>query len=188
METGWVLRRPGGEHPHGLIASGKREKAMKNDERFVHVASRGVCWLSAVSLFFMMVLTCCDVILRYFGYPIRGTYDVVGLSSAFVLALPIAYTQLLRGHVGIDFIVQKFPVRLRRAIDVTNGVLNFVVYTLLAWQCSLYGIKLWSVGRVSESVKIPLFPFPLVVAFGCALMSVVLLFELYRFVRPVEEA
>ena len=146
--------------------------------KLAQTVSRGVCWAAALGLSVMMVLTFSDVVLRYFGYPIKGAYDIVGLSGAFAIALPIAYTQVLRGHIGIDFIVARFPKRVRGVIDTVNRVLNIGVYSLLAWQCAVYGKKLWSVGRVSETLKLPIFPFPFVVAVGCALMSVVLVIEL----------
>lgn len=145
----------------------------------VHSLTRWICWLSVLALAAIMVLTCSDVVLRYFGYPIRGTFDVVGLLGAAVIALPIAYTQILRGHIAIGFIVSKFSKRAQTIIEIINGFLNIGLYSLLAWQCYLYGSKLWRLGRVSETVLIPIFPFAYIVAFGCALMCLVLLIELY---------
>ncbi|MBU2498250.1 MAG: TRAP transporter small permease [Proteobacteria bacterium] len=159
---------------------------MLSVEKVALGASRGICWVSALGLSVMMLLTSLDVVLRYFGHPIKGSYDVVGLSGAFVLALPIAYTQLMRGHVGIDFIVLRFSSGAQKIIDIMNCLLNIGVYSLLTWQCALYGKKLFLVGRVSETIKIPLFPFPYVVAAGFALMSLVLLIELYKLVVQAE--
>jgi TRAP-type C4-dicarboxylate transport system permease small subunit len=135
----------------------------------------------------MMTLTFVDVISRYFGYPIKGSYDIVGMCGAFVIALPIAYTQMLKGHVAIDFIVIKLPGPAQKAIDSVNYLLNISFYGLLAWQCSIYGKKLWSVGRVSETIEIPLFPFPYVVAIGCALMCLILIIELINLFGNAEK-
>ncbi|MBW2340338.1 MAG: TRAP transporter small permease [Deltaproteobacteria bacterium] len=126
----------------------------------------------------MMFLTCADVVLRYFGYPIKGTFDVVGLLGAAVIALPIAYTQILRGHITIEFISSRYPRRVGRVVDSVNCLLNIVIYSLLVWQCSLYGNKLHNLGRVSETLQIPIYPFAYILAFGCAMMCLVLLVEL----------
>jgi len=126
----------------------------------------------------MMFLTCADVVLRYFGYPIKGTFDVVGLLGAAVIALPIAYTQILRGHIAIEFISSRYPRRVGRVVDSVNCLLNIVIYSLLVWQCSLYGNKLHNLGRVSETLQIPIYPFAYILAFGCAMMCLVLLVEL----------
>ena len=155
--------------------------------KVAHEVSRGICWVSVIGLSVMMLLTCGDVILRYFGHPIKGSYDIVGICGAFVIALPIAYTQMLKGHVGIDFIIIKLSGPVQKAIDSINYLLNIFIYGLLAWQCSVYGKKLWSVTRVSETLQIPLFPFPYVVAVGCALMCSILLIELLNLFRNAEK-
>lgn len=154
--------------------------------KVAYAVSKGICWVSALGLAAMMLLTCGDVIFRYFGYPIKGTYDIVGICGAFVIALSIAYTQMLRGHVGIDFIVMTLSSSVRKTIDTTNYLLNIFIYGLLAWQFGVYGKKLWSVGRVSETIQIPLFPFPFVVGIGCALMCLILLIELLNLISNAE--
>jgi len=160
---------------------------MPNVNKAASAVSRGVCWVAAAGLALMMFLTCLDVVLRYFGYPVKGAYDVVALSGAFVIALPIAYTQMQKGHIGIDFIISRFKKGPRRVIDSINCLLNVGVYAVLAWQCTVYGKKLFSVGRVSESIQIPLFPFPYVVAVGCGLMGIILLIEFINLVTQVGE-
>jgi TRAP-type transport system small permease protein len=160
---------------------------MKHPGRFLEVISKGLCWLSLASLSVMIILTSCDVVMRYFGRPIKGTFDIVGLCSVFVIALPIAYTQLAHGHIAIDFIIEKFPKKIRSMFDVTNYVLNFLIYAILAWQSILYGKKLWNLGRVSESVQIPLFPFPFVLALGGGLMCAVLLYQMYILLFKAEK-
>ncbi len=152
-----------------------------------YAVSRGICWISALGLLVMMTLTFVDVISRYFGYPIKGSYDIVGMCGAFVIALPIAYTQMHKGHVGIDFIVLKLPGPAQKAIDSTNYLLNISFYALLTWQSSIYGKKLWSVGQVSETIQIPLFPFPYVVAIGFALMCLILIIELINLFGNAEK-
>ena len=151
---------------------------MTHIRKVVYALSRWACWMAIIGLSIMMFLTCADVILRYFGYPIKGTFDVVGLLGAAVIALPIAYTQILRGHIVIEFISSRYPRRVGRIVDSVNCLLNIVIYSLLVWQCSLYGNKLHNLGRVSETVQIPIYPFAYILAFGCAVMCLVLLVEL----------
>lgn len=134
--------------------------------------------MAVVALVAMMLLTSSDVILRYLGYPIPGSYEVVGFLAAIVIAFPIAYTQILRGHIAIEFLVSHFPKRAQTVIDSITCVLSIGVFSLLAWQCSVLATKLWSLGRVSETLEMPFFPFVYGVAFGCAIMCVVLLIDL----------
>ncbi|HWT79406.1 MAG TPA: TRAP transporter small permease, partial [Candidatus Methylomirabilis sp.] len=66
---------------------------MRHFIRFVEAFSQLICWIAALALVGMMLLTTCDVVGRYIGYPIKGTFDIVGLLGPLVVALPLAYTQ-----------------------------------------------------------------------------------------------
>jgi TRAP-type C4-dicarboxylate transport system permease small subunit len=128
----------------------------------------------------MMLLTCSDVILRYFGHPIKGTFDIVGLLGAVAVVLPIAYTQFLGRHVTMEFKWSWVPKWVQIIINSIACLLSIGMYALIAWQCSLLGTQLWRVGTVSNTVEIPLFPFVYVVAFGCILNCFVLLIDFYN--------
>ena len=146
----------------------------------VHSFSRWICWVSLFALIGMMLLTSSDVVLRYMGYPIKGTFDMVGLLGTIVVALPIAYTQLLGRHIATEFMA----LRRNKRVQIINHsivcLLGIGMYALIAWQCSLFGTKIWRIGRVSDTIEIPLFPFVYVVAMGCALNCFVLFIELYN--------
>lgn len=145
--------------------------------RFIHSLSQWVSWIAAVALAGMMLLTCSDVVLRYFGYPILGSFEITGFLGAVVAGLAIAYTQTLRGHISIEFIVSRFPQRTQAVIDSITCLLSIGVFALLAWQCSARGTTLWELGQVSETLEMPFFPFLYVVAFGCSMMCLVLLLD-----------
>ncbi len=154
-------------------------------ERLVHWFSRSIVWVAACALLAMMLLTCGDVVGRYIGYPIKGTFDVVGLLGTFVVALPLAYTQMLKRHVATEFMSthgSKFVQTIANSIVCLLGI---GVYALIAWRCYVLGTKFWTVGRVSDTITLTLYPFVYVVAFGCALNCLVLLIELCNlFVEP----
>jgi len=151
----------------------------------IYSISKCICWLAIAALAAMMLITFSDVVLRYFGRPIKGAYDVVGLLGAAVVALPIAYTQIKRGHIAIEFLVSKVPRRTRTFIDILNHLLNVFFYSLLVWQSSLYGKKLLDLGRVSETIQIPIFPFAYTIAFGCSVMCLVLIVETIQLLKEL---
>jgi TRAP-type C4-dicarboxylate transport system permease small subunit len=156
-------------------------------DKFINALSVWLCWVSAACIVGMMLLTSSDVILRYLGYPIKGTYDVVGLLGALVVALPIARTQILNRHVSMEFMEQRQSRMARGIAQVITFAFSFGTYLLLSWQLTVLAGKLRSIGRVSDTVEIPLFPFVYAIAFGCMLMCLVLLMQSYRFFRPAKE-
>lgn len=148
--------------------------------KIIHSFSRKICWVSMFTLIGMMLLTCTDVIFRYFGHPIKGTFDIIGLLGAVAVALPIAYTQLLGRHVTMEFIWPKAPKPIRLMIGGITSLLSIGIYGLIAWQCALLGTQQWRVGGLSSTIEIPLFPFVYIVALGCGLNCFILLIDFYH--------
>lgn len=153
---------------------------MSHFQRGVYALSRWICWVSALALMAMMLLTTLDVILRYFGYPIKGVYEVVTFLFAVIVAFPIAFTQIQRGHIAIEFLVSRFSERVRTVFESIAHLFSLSVFCLLTWQVALLGTKFWKIGQVSTTLKFSYFPFVWGVAFACAMMSVVLLIDLSK--------
>lgn len=156
-------------------------------EKLVEVLSAWLCWVSALCIVGMMLLTSSDVVVRYLGYPIKGTYDIVGLLGALVVALPIARTQVLNRHVSMDFMAQRKSRIARGIAQLIAFVLGIAAYALIAWQLIAFAAKLKSIGRVSDTMEIPLYPFVYAIAIAFILTCLVLLVQLFLFVRPAQE-
>jgi len=56
-------------------------------EKIINIASKGLNSISGGAIFAMALLTCADVMMRFFGGPIRGALDIV--------RFPIRYNRLL---------------------------------------------------------------------------------------------
>ncbi len=160
-------------------------------ERFigaVHSFSYSIRWVSALGLMGMMLLTSSDVVLRYCGYPIKGTFDIIALLGTVVVAFPIASTQILGRHVAMEYMTSHGSRAIRTIAKIMTSLLSFGIYGVIAWQSTLLGTKLLRIGRVSDTVEIPLFPFAYVIAVSCALNCLVLLLDLYGlFVKEGEK-
>ena len=146
-----------------------------------------VCWVAGFALVGMMLLTSADVVGRYLGYPIKGTFDIVGLLGAVVVAFPLAYTQVLKRHIATE-LMAIYGSRFAQTIaSIIVCLLGMGAYIMISWRCFVLGTKFWTVGRVSDTIEIPIYPFVYVVAFGCILNSLVLLVDLYKvFAEPKE--
>lgn len=144
-----------------------------------------MCWVAGCALVGMMALTSADVVGRYIGYPIKGTFDIVGLLGTVVVALPLAYTQILKRHVATEFMAIFGSKSAQAIASILVCLLGMGAYVVISWRCFVLGTKYWAVGRVSDTIEIPIYPFAYVVAFGCILISLVLLVDLYNlFAEP----
>ncbi len=62
--------------------------------------------VGGVVLSLMMLITVADVILRFFGKPITGTYELVFLAGAVVIGCAIPQTSWQEVHVNVDFVLE----------------------------------------------------------------------------------
>ncbi|NIA19358.1 MAG: TRAP transporter small permease subunit [Xanthomonadaceae bacterium] len=135
-------------------------------------------YLSALSIMAMMLLTCADVVLRLFKHPILGTYELVGLFGALTIALAIPATTLNKGHVAVDFLIDKLPPSARKIFTIITTLLSISLFALIAWQSFTYANILRSTGEVTLSLQMPFYPVVYVISAAALLVCVVLFLEL----------
>ena len=138
--------------------------------------------LAAAAVLAMMGLTCADVIMRLFRRPIPGTYELVGLLGACFAAFALGYTSLKRGHIAVDFLVDRLPPKAQAVVDAVNALVCSSMFAWIAWALWRYGNDLKSYGQVSMTVQVPIYPFVYGIGMGCALLALVLM---VRFARCV---
>jgi len=151
-------------------------------EQWVAKAADVFNWVAAAAVAGMMMLTCTDIILRLFRHPIPGTYEMVGFLGAIFAAFSLGYTSVNRGHIAVDFLVQKFPPRAQSLVDGINALICAVFFGFLARQCLTYAGDLKAHGEVSMTLQMPVYPFVYGIAAGCFLLALVLA---VRFVKTM---
>lgn len=132
----------------------------------------------------MIGVTCVDVVGRWFGRPLTGTYDVVELLGAIAITGALPYTTACKGHVAIDFLVHRLHGRVSRAIDVLVHLVTISMFAFLTWRFIQYGMELKASGQVTLTLRWPIFWMPYWMALCSAVMLLVLVFSL---VHPGKE-
>jgi TRAP-type C4-dicarboxylate transport system permease small subunit len=151
--------------------------------RWVHLAGRRFNAVSCLAIVVMMLLTCADVVLRLFGHPILGTYEMIGFLSSIVVSFSMAYTSLEKGHVSVEILVERLPERHQMVIDTIGSFISTVLFGLISWQSAVYALDLKHSGEVSMTLQMPVYPFLLGMAVGCAMLCLVLVVEMLRSMR-----
>ena len=90
-------------------------------EKQIDNLSAAFNWVAGVSILVMMLLTCADVVLRFFRHPIPGTYEIVGLMGTVGVAFALAYTTAQQGHIAVEFLVRKMPEKIQAVIATADG-------------------------------------------------------------------
>jgi len=136
-----------------------------------YVCGAGVCLVLP-----LMMLTTSDVIGRkFFAKTIPGAFELSEYLLAVFILLGVAYTQQVKGHVGVNFLTSKLSPRLEALCNITTLTLSLFIVSILIWQGWLEGIR---ERTVSDMLRIPQYPFRLLVAFGGFLLWLELLFDL----------
>jgi len=133
----------------------------------------------------MMLLVVGDITLRVIWQPIPGTYDVVGFIGAVLVAFAIAYCAVRGGHISVELVVSRLPKRVQWIISSITGILGLGIFALATWQCLVLAKDMRRVGEVSMSAHIPFYPYIYGVAFGCALLCLVILVDLGKSLAKV---
>jgi len=136
-----------------------------------------VCVVGMCLLVPLMLLTTSDVVGRkFFSKTIPGSFELSEYILAIFILLGAAYTQQVKGHVGVDFITSRLSPRLRAVCQIITIFLSLFIITILIWQGWIEGIR---ERTVSDMLRIPQYPFRLLVSIGGFLLWLELLIDLF---------
>lgn len=156
-------------------------------ERISHVLNKILLVFGAVAVLFLMGLATINVVLRIFGAPFRGTYELVAYSGAIVIAFALGYTQQRKDHIVVNILTERFPKKLNKVLDSINYLVTTIFFAVVTWQVYVWGVKVMRAGEVMETLKAIYYPFIFAVAVGFGVLSLTLLVDFLRHVLGKEE-
>ena len=134
--------------------------------------NRILTFLAGLILIAMVLLTCANIVFRMFW-----------VLTAFALA----HTQIKKGHIAVDVLVNVFQPKTRWVLAAVNNGLCFVFFMLAAWQLTVKANTLRATGELTETLRIIYYPFTYMVALGCGVLALVLLTDLLGQLIPAKE-
>lgn len=154
-------------------------------EKYIRSIANKLNWIAAIAVVLMMLLTSADVILRLAIEPIPGVYEIVGLLGCVVISFSMGYTSTEKGHIAVEFLVQKMPESVQDIVNALNNVLAILIFGLITWQSILYATNLKHSGEVSLTLQMPIFPFVYGISIGCGLLCLVLAADFCQSMRRI---
>ncbi len=134
--------------------------------------------IAGLSLLTMMLVTCVDVVLRKFGHPLPGSYDIVKMAAGVTIACALPYTTAIKGHVAVEFFYHRLGRCSRVVADTFIRLPIMALFSLFTWELVMYGAKLKSSGEVSMTLQLPVFWVPYLMAFACGQVVLVTFYHL----------
>ena len=140
---------------------------------------------AALILFALVLVTCVDVVGRYFfDAPLRGAFELTELLVAALVFAALPLTTERREHVEVA-LMDALPARLNRLAGAAAGLFSAALLTTFAWRLASHAMRTAHDGAVTNALEIPLAPFGWLAAIAC-LVSAGL--ALLRGLVPPEEA
>lgn len=135
-------------------------------------------FIGGLFLVMMVALTFANILFREFGLPVRGTYELMGFFGAVIFALCLAFSHEKKEHLYVNIIHDRLPESLKRIFSMINKTVCLVFFSILSYQLVKKAFVLKNVGELSETLRLPYYPFIMVTAFGVFVLAVLLLYEL----------
>ena len=118
-------------------------------------------------LFFMMLLTTCDVVGRYIlKLPIKGAYEITEAMMVTLVFLFLAYTQANKGHVSVDLALERMPPKIQFVIKLITQFISIIMIGLIAWMSIIRWLELMEMNEHTPILHLPASPFLLIIALG----------------------
>ena len=149
-------------------------------DKISHALNQILVWIAGIFLVTMILLTCANIFLRIVWMPVKGTFELMGFFGAIVTAFALGYTQIKRGHIGIDIVVDQFSAKTQRILNSINYSICMIFFAIAGWQVTKWATTLWKTGEITETLRIIFYPFTYGVAIGCFVLALVLLVDLLK--------
>jgi TRAP-type C4-dicarboxylate transport system permease small subunit len=111
---------------------------------------RSLLLISGLTLAFMLFFTLTDVVMRAFGKPIVGDFEIISFLGAVVVGFAIPYTTLLKGHVFVDFFIEKLPKNARDGMQIATRIIGIALFLWISWNFVDMSLDLISQRRLPQ--------------------------------------
>ncbi len=149
-------------------------------ERFV----QGLTWRTAqvaqIALFISMAIIVTNILMRIPWQPLPGTVEIVEMTGAVLLALGVAYTAIMKGHIMVGVLVERFSTRVQAVIEIFVSIISLIFTYFLAREILFFAISSMQRGYTTGHLYWPIAPAIYIVAFGFIMLALVLILDLLK--------
>jgi TRAP-type C4-dicarboxylate transport system permease small subunit len=144
-------------------------------DRIIHTVAEWFSRIGQVALFLVAILIGFNVVIRIWWKPVPGTYELVEILGATLLALGVAYCAVKRGHVSVDVVVDQFPRWAQDLTDALTHLIGAVVIFAVGREAIRQAGRMMVRGLRTAHLHFPVFPVYYLVAFGIIILGFVLI-------------
>jgi C4-dicarboxylate transporter DctQ subunit len=144
--------------------------------------SRQLGWIAGGLTVVMMIAIVREVVGRYFFHsPSDWSLELSEYLLVALAYLAAAYTEVVDGHIRIDFLYDRFKGRPKAVLDILIRAVGLFWGWILVWEGGRIAFHSLQTGaRSSEAMMWPLFPSQIMIPLGTALLLLVLIARMIK--------
>ncbi len=140
---------------------------------------------AALLLFSLILVTCVDVVGRYFfSSPLRGAFEITEILLAALVFAALPLTTERQEHIEVDLLNVVLSDRVKKYLTAFAGLFSAALLATLSWRLASHALHAAADGATTNALAIPLAPFGFLASFSC-LVSALIAF--LRGIHPPKE-
>jgi TRAP-type C4-dicarboxylate transport system permease small subunit len=147
---------------------------------FVTRLSNFMSIVAGVVLVFMVILTFIDVVMRFFGSPVPGVYEVIAYLGVAVTGFALPRASMMKTHVYVDLVIDKVSAPARKALKVFTRIIVFLMFLFAAWYFVEMGKSFIATRSVTMTLRLPFYPVVFGMAVSCLVQCLVSIYEIFE--------
>ncbi|QDL94269.1 TRAP transporter small permease (plasmid) [Paroceanicella profunda] len=133
---------------------------------------RALAALSTVLILALTLVTCVDVVGRYwFNAPLPGAFELTELMLGALVFAALPLTTRDGGHVEVDLVGMLMGARGGAVLTAFGNVFAALVLAVFAWRLGVEALRLGEDGSVTNALRLPMAPVAWFAAFACLLSA-----------------
>lgn len=137
--------------------------------------------LVALTLFFIMLLTCLDVAGRYvFNEPVPGALEVTEFMMGALIFTSLPLVTLRQEQVTVDLFAQFIPRFIKPALHWLLNAVSCACLVAIAWRLWVKAGQMYGYGEFTAVLQIKIWPLVYFMSFQAAVTAFILLLILIR--------
>jgi TRAP-type C4-dicarboxylate transport system permease small subunit len=139
-----------------------------------------LCYVSALAVAVMMVITTVEVIARAAFYKsVPGSYEYVSLLFVYLIYLGLAFSQRRDAHITVSIVYDRLPRKARQIVQGIFLLIAFLFFAALTWTSAISTWDNYVLGdTVLGAIEVHTWWARAGVPAGCALFSLRFLTQL----------
>lgn len=143
-------------------------------------------YCSVILILLVMLWVVSEVIARYvFNSPLPGHLEGAELLLPMIVFFGVSFVQARDGHVGMTFVVDALPKRVRRVTDILSLIVSSLTCAALAYFSSKTAWLAWIYDDVTMSPPYwPVWPSAAIIPLGYGMLSVRMILQILEKFMP----